>query len=179
MAHGDPGPVNPVLDETGANCNVGQTGRVWFSASTIDLTTTRSCTISEKQAVLVFAVGNECSDIEPPPFFGDNEAELANARPRDSTSSGRAPPSVTVDGVAVSNITGYRKQTPVFGYTLPDDNLSERPPERQRQGGLRRDRGHPEAAVAGQHRIVISYESPFLPGQGTTTYDLTVVRRTR
>ena len=162
-----PVPVNPALDETGANCNVGQTGRVWFSASTINLTTTRSCTISEKQAVLVFAVGNECSDIEPPPFFGDNEADLRECAAAGFDEFWPTPPSVTVDGVAVPDITRFRMQTP--GVQV---HASGRQPVRSArrndsdEGGLRRDRGHAEAAVAGaaSHRDLVRVALPSRPG---------------
>jgi hypothetical protein len=171
-----PVPVNPALDETGANCNVGQTGRVWFSASTINLTTTRSCTISEKQAVLVFALGNECSDIEPPPFFGDNEADLRECAASGFDEFWPTPPSVTVDGVAVPDITRFRTQTPVFSYTLPEDNLLGAP------AGTTATKAVSDGIAVmlkplsvGQHRIVISYASPFLPGPGSTTYNLTVI----
>ena len=171
-----PVPVNPALDETGANCNVGQTGRVWFSASTSNLTTTRSCTISEKQALLVFAVGNECSDIEPPPFFGDNETDLRECAATGFDEFWPSPPSVTVDGATVPNITLFRTQTPVFGFTLPEDNLFGAP------AGTTATKAVSDGIAvmlkplsAGQHRLVISYESPFLPGPGTTTYNLNVV----
>jgi hypothetical protein len=171
-----PVPVNPALDETGANCNVGQSGRVWFSASTFSLATTRSCTISEKQALFVFALGNECSDIEPPPFFGDNEADLRECAAAGFDEFWPTPPSVTVDGVAVPGITRFRVQTPVFSFTLPADNLFGAP------AGTTATKAVSDGIAvmlmplsAGQHRIVISYESPFLPGPGSTTYNLTVV----
>ncbi len=171
-----PVPENPALDETGANCNVGQTGRVWFTAATLELTTTRSCTISAKQAVLVFAVGNECSDIEPPPFFGDNEADLRECAAAGFDEFWPSAPAITVDGVAVPDITRFRKQTPLFSYTLPEDNLLGVP------AGTTATKAISDGIAvmlkpldAGRHRIVISYTSPFLPGPGSTTYDLTVV----
>jgi hypothetical protein len=171
-----PVPDNPALDETGANCNVRQTGRVWFTAATFSLTTTRSCTISAGQAVLVFAVGNECSDIEPPPFFGDNEADLRECAAAGFDEFWPTSPSITVDGAAVPDITRFRTQTPVFGYTLPEDNLLGAP------AGTTATKAISDGIAVmlkplspGRHRVVISYESPFLPGPGTTTYDLTVV----
>lgn len=173
-----PVPDNPAVDETGAKCNVGQTGRVWFTAATFNLTTVRSCTISEQQAVLVFALGNECSDIEPPPFFGDNEADLRSCAAAGFDEFWPSPPSIVVDGIAVPDVTRYRTQTPVFGYTLPADNLFGAP------AGTTATMAVSDGIAVmlkplspGQHRIVISYESPFLPGPGTTTYNLTVVDR--
>jgi len=166
---------NPALDETGANCNVGQTGRVWFTASTFSLTTERSCTISAGTAVLVFAVGNECSNIEPPPFFGDNEADLRTCAAAGFDEFWPTPPSVVVDGLAVPNITTYRTQTPVFGFTLPAANLFGAPPGTTATMAVSDGIAVMLKPLSpGLHRIVISYESPFLPGPGSTTYDLTV-----
>jgi hypothetical protein len=132
--------------------------------------------ISEKQAVLVFALGNECSGIEPPPFFGDNEADLRACAAAGFDEFWPTPPSIVVDGLAVPDITRYRTQTPVFGYTLPADNLLGAP------AGTTATKAVSDGIAVmlkplapGRHRIVISYESPFLPGPGTTTYDLTVV----
>ena len=171
-----PVPENPALDGTGANCNVGQTGRVWFTAPTFELTTTRSCTISADQAVFVFAIGNECSDIEPPPFFADNEADLRECAATGFDVFWPTPPSVTVDGAAVPDIMRFRTQTPLFSYTLPEDNLFGAP------AGTTATQAISDGVAVmlkpfspGPHRLVISYESPFLPGLGSTTYDLTVV----
>jgi hypothetical protein len=170
-----PVPDNPVLDQTGANCNVGQTGRVWFTAATVELTTVRACTIPAGTAVFVFAIGNECSDIEPPPFFGDNEADLRACAAAGFDEFWPTAPSITVDGVAVPDITRFRTQTPVFGYTLPENNLYGAP------AGTTATKAVSDGIAVmlkplapGRHRIVISYESPFLPGPGSTTYDLTV-----
>ena len=39
-------------------------------------TTTRSCSLPVGTALFIITVANECSNIEPPPFFGNTEAEL-------------------------------------------------------------------------------------------------------
>jgi hypothetical protein len=126
--------------------------------------------------VLVFAVGNECSDIEPPPFFGDNETDLRACAAAGFDEFWPTPPSISVDGLTVASITRYRTQTPVFGYTLPEDNLFGAP------AGTTATKAISDGIAVmlkplspGRHRIVISYESPFLPGPGSTTYELTVV----
>jgi hypothetical protein len=82
--------------------------------------------------VLVFALGNECSDIEPPPFFGDNEADLRACAAAGFDEFWPTPPSIVVDGLAVPDITRYRTQTPVFGYFRPTTS-SARPLGRRRR----------------------------------------------
>src|SRR5262249_39140054 len=43
---------NPALDSTGANCDVGQTGQVWFLAGTFGDPAVRKCTIPSGQDLL-------------------------------------------------------------------------------------------------------------------------------
>jgi hypothetical protein len=83
----------------------------------------------------VQGLGNECSNIEPPPFFGATEAELrACAAAGYEAFFGDATQSITVDGVTVSGLEErYRTQTPLFSYTLPPDNLYGLPPATARR----------------------------------------------
>jgi hypothetical protein len=86
-------------------------------------TTTRSCTIPSGTALVVLVAIVECSTVEPPPFFGGDEAEL-----RACASSGldgsSGPMSLTVDGVPVRDLLGYRSITPLFDFRLPEDTCS-------------------------------------------------------
>jgi hypothetical protein len=122
-----PASTNPLFDETGELCAVGQRGRVWFGAPVAHLgTTERSCTIPEGKAFFVPVGGVECSNIEPPPFFGSTEAELracAAGGFDEFFAGGLSASSLTVDGRAVPNLARFRTQTPVFSYTLPEDNI--------------------------------------------------------
>jgi hypothetical protein len=52
-----PTPVNPILDETGEHCVVGQRGSTWFLAGTFGGAVTRSCAVPEG-ARLFFPVLN-------------------------------------------------------------------------------------------------------------------------
>ena len=113
------------LDETGASCGEGlQARRVWFMAIvTHSGTTTRSCTLPVGTALFIITVANECSNIEPPPFFGSTEAELRECAASGFDEFFSGPVSLTVDGVALPNLRSFRTQTPLFQYTLPADNL--------------------------------------------------------
>ena len=115
-----PAPVNPLFDETGELCGTNQSGPVWFLAPVAHPgTTTRACTVPTGTGFFVQGLGNECSNVEPPPFFGATEAELrACAAAGYEAFFGDATQSITVDGVTVSGFEDrYRTQTPLFGYS--------------------------------------------------------------
>jgi hypothetical protein len=66
---------HPLFDT--ADCDAGQHGKVWFLGGAFTgAPTTRSCTVPAGKALLMPALNAECSNVEPPPFFGSNEAEL-------------------------------------------------------------------------------------------------------
>jgi hypothetical protein len=86
--------------------------------------TTRACTVPAGKGIFVLGLGNECSNIEPPPFFGATEAELrACAADGVEAFFGDATQSISVDGIEVADLSRYRTQTPLFSYTLPPDNV--------------------------------------------------------
>src|SRR5215210_5787367 len=66
---------NPLFDETGERCGYGQSGPVFFLAGA-PTSVERACTVPLGLTILVPVTGAECSTVEPPPFFGRDEAEL-------------------------------------------------------------------------------------------------------
>jgi hypothetical protein len=81
-------------------------------------TTSLTCTVKPGTKIFVTAESSECSTVEPPPFFGRDEAELrACARAADA---GFAVPSITVDGkpVPVSEV-----ETGLLTIDLRADNI--------------------------------------------------------
>jgi hypothetical protein len=110
--------TNPLLDETGKDCDVGQEGKVWFLAGNFGGTVERDCTIPADVA-LFFPVLNSWADnigVDPPlskqGLIGacegvvDNPQELA----------------VTIDDTSLKNLENYRIKPTFFTYTLPDKN---------------------------------------------------------
>ena len=124
---------NPLLDDSGANCGVGQAGKVWFLGGTFALTenpsthdvvgtASRTCSIPNGTAVLIPIINAECSTIEG---NGTTEAELrACAR---GFMDGVTVLTADVDGRSVSNPRQYRATSPLFSFTLPSDNLLGKP----------------------------------------------------
>jgi len=173
-----PAPVNPLFDETGALCSVGQSGPVWFTAPVARTgTTTRACTIPTGKALFVLGIGNECSNIEPPPFFGATEAQLrACAASGFEEFWGGSTVSITVDGVAIPELDRYRTQTPLFSYTLPEDNLYGLPAGTTATMAISDGNAVIVKPLApGSHRIVIHIDAPSLGAPVDLIYNLTVV----
>lgn len=112
---------NHPLFDTGS-CDVGQTGPVWFLGGAFTGTATvRDCTVPAGKAILCPVLNAECSDVEPPPFFGANEAEmLACARAFMDTGSDMV---ATIDGRNVEDITRYRVSSPLYSFSAPDGGL--------------------------------------------------------
>ena len=172
-----PAPTNPLFDETGALCGINQSGPVWFTAPIARPgTTTRACTVPVGKGILFIGLGNECSNVEPPPFFGATEAELrACAAAGLEEFFGDATQSITVDGIEVSDLDRYRTQTPLFSYTLPPDNIYGLPPATATKAISDGTDVIVKPLSPGQHRVVIHLEAPAIGGTSDVIYNLTVV----
>jgi len=112
----------PPLDVEGEGCGYGQFGPVFLVPSTFTpVPINRTCVVAEGTALFVSFGGSECSTVEPPPFFGRNEAELraCTAAFTDTTTNLEA----TINGEAVPNIEAYRTSSPLFTMTFLEDNI--------------------------------------------------------
>ena len=121
-----PQETNPFFDETGALCGYGQHGPVFFLAGA-EQSLARTCVVPLGTHIFVPLVGSECSTVEPPPFFGRNEADLARCA-TDAVNHAEGELDMTtmtlsVDGKAVENLSDFRAVTPLFTLWLPKDNL--------------------------------------------------------
>ena len=77
-----------------------------------------TCQLKHGQKLLLQALTTECSNVEPPPFFGaDYAAQLACARASDA---GVSAPVLTFDGQVVPN---FEVVTSPQKITLPDGNV--------------------------------------------------------
>jgi hypothetical protein len=121
-----PEEVNPFFDATGELCGYGQSGSVFFlpgSSGSVE----RSCVIPQGVHVFVPLIGSECSTVEPPPFFGRDEAELRRCAVEAVDDAESAVDlsmmAVTVDGETVTDLASYRAMTPLFRLWLPQENL--------------------------------------------------------
>jgi hypothetical protein len=113
---------NPMLDTTGADCAVGQTGKVWFLAGTFGGgTVTRSCTIP-KNKQLFFPIINSIN-FNTPNVCGQGPDDISVADLRSFSKTfidGVTTVSAELDG---QPIAFQRETSPVFTVTLPADNV--------------------------------------------------------
>ena len=132
-----PPEINPLLDETGENCDIDQQGPVWFLAgTTFPLTEAeRECTIPEGKKILFPIINTFCSELT-------YEAAIKEALgiPQDQP----IPPSqlkeglrlcaeniidlvdileVSIDGKEITNLENFRVQSPLFTISYPEDNV--------------------------------------------------------
>lgn len=121
--------VSPLVDETGEWCGYGQPGPVFFlPGSILSESPTRTCLVPAGMPILLPLIGANCSTVEPPPFFGADEAGLS-ACLTDLFAGTTITQTVTVDGVEISNevIERYLHRTPMFSVALPENNIFDLP----------------------------------------------------
>ena len=119
---------HPLFDT--ADCSAGQSGKVWFLGASFAPSVTsggdviafadRQCSVPAGEA-LFFPVANaEASTVEG---NGTTDAELRAAAQsfQDLTTN----MSAEVDGRSIANLGQYRVQSPLFTFTLPDNNVLE------------------------------------------------------
>ena len=112
---GDTPPANPcptVVGPKGEALVMGPTGE------------TNACTVSRRTQLVIFGLGSACSDVEPDPFFGADEAaqrECAVAFDHEFVRELR----VTVDDRASVDIRRERFEvvSPQMTVQLPEDNV--------------------------------------------------------
>jgi hypothetical protein len=113
-----PTPQNPLLGNYGPDCYFAQTGNVGLALATA-ATTELACEVPAGMQLFVITSGAECSTLEPPPFYGENEEELRAC----AKSWGPVDLQVSIDDVSVQNLGDYLVTSPLYQFTVPDDNI--------------------------------------------------------
>lgn len=104
--------------QSAANAALNQSGPVWFLVGYGD-GIPRAVTIPRGKAVFFPVVNVECSNIEPAPFFGADEAGMrAAARLFDRTNM-----ECFIDGLPVRYLERFEGESPLFSFSAPDDNI--------------------------------------------------------
>ena len=105
---------NPLLDDTGALCDLGDQGSVWFLVGNFGGTTVRECTAPAGKAFF-FPVFNVISFA---PEFGNTVEEIRADANGDIELDPDPIISCVIDGVPVDDVFAYRAQTPPGGFLL-------------------------------------------------------------
>lgn len=122
--------------------------------------------------MLVNVVSVEASTLEPPPFYGSNEAELRAVIEDPAFDYGTL--SATVDGVAVPHLERYLVESPLYTFSVPDNNVL----------GVPADTGQSVAKACmfmlaplpvGKHVIQVHGEFPNADWVEGVTFNITVV----
>jgi len=169
-----PADINPGLDETGGTrCGLGQSGPVFFLPGSFlpEPPAVIECTVPTGVHVFVPLGGAECSTVEPPPFFGRDEAELATCA---AAATDALTVTASVDGAEVTDIERYRETSPMFTLVFPEDNIFGVPAG----AASAVDNGYHLMLAplpAGEHEIVASTDFGDGSGPHGGTFRLTVV----
>ncbi len=109
---------NPIEDKTGANCNVRQSGPVFFLVGTFGGKAIRTCHVSSDWH-LFFPILNTM-------FFWNPQGTSNEAQNRADAKAQMDNPialEATVDEMTVKDIEAYRLPSPAFDITLPLPNI--------------------------------------------------------
>lgn len=122
-----PPEINPNITITESSCAYGQSGPMFFLPANFSPGAgTVSCVVPEGTAIFLPLHGWECSTVEPPPFFGRDEAELAACA--EAFTDDVSDPQVTINGEAVPDLEAYQLTSPLFPLTFAEDNIYGVPP---------------------------------------------------
>jgi hypothetical protein len=115
-----PADTNPIFDTTGNNCDIEQSeSPVFFLVGAGTEPVTRTCTVPSGRALFFPIINVECSNVEPPPFFGETAQELRECVAELVNGVGVETLQVVVDGKQVQNLEDFRVQSPLFDFILP------------------------------------------------------------
>ncbi len=114
-----PADQNPGLGAPWTTCFIKRIGNVGIGVTFFLPTGTFECQMPSGMILFLPVIGSECSTLEPPPFHGDNEEQLRACAesfvPQDTF--------VSVDGVPLQNLEDYIFTSPVFEFTVPENNF--------------------------------------------------------
>jgi hypothetical protein len=113
-----PAEQNP-LEGAPEGCSFQWVGNVGLVVANSTLDTPIQCTVPAGKMLFVEVLGAECSTLEESPFYGGNEAELRvcaqDLVPQDLQAS--------IDGVEVRDLGKYIVTSPVYDFTVPENNV--------------------------------------------------------
>jgi hypothetical protein len=120
---------NPLFDDTGEKCAVGQSGKVFFLVGTVTIVEVspnvvlgeaeRDCTVPAGKAIFFPIINSECATAEG---NGTTDEELRSCAELFVNHAGDL--QAEIDGVPVQKLEMYRAESPLFSYgPLPGNNI--------------------------------------------------------
>jgi hypothetical protein len=125
-----PGADHPLFDQTGADCDKGQKGKVWFLAGLFTKAgdtsgpgaVTRSCTIPNGKAIF-FPVLNGWADYVGEEIPPTNRKQILIDRCDGNLTDAEL--AVTLDGQGLKRLERYKIKPTFFTYTMPEHGFFE------------------------------------------------------
>jgi hypothetical protein len=131
-----PAADHPAFSTDGANCDAGQSGKVWFLTGAFTnefpdnefFTIIRElCSVPTGKAIFFPIVNIECSTIEGDPYRlivggQDDNVDTCAAKFVEGPFAVIQDLSVTIDGRELEDVGAYRAQSPVFSFEFEDPN---------------------------------------------------------
>ena len=110
---------NPLVGATGTACSFERIGNV--AVVVVDPLSPEpiECEVPTGTKLFLDILSAECSTLEEAPFYGGNEEELRTCAEGFILSDLEA----SIDGVAVQNLDQYAHTSPLFEFTVPEDNI--------------------------------------------------------
>lgn len=138
---------NPLVGATGANCGIQQIGNVALVVADPTIGEPIACDVPAGTMLFLDILSAECSTLEEAPFYGGNEEELRACAEDFELSNLWA----SIDGIAVHHLREYIHTSPLFDFTVPEDNI------------LWVDAGSGQSVSNGAHLLL----APLMPGEHT------------
>lgn len=164
-----PAPENPGLGAPWTKCYVDSIDKAGVGVAFFVPTATFNCEMPRGMVLILSVIGSECSTLEGPPFYGGTPAELRAC----AQSAAETNVQATIDGFEVPDIEDYLVTSPLYYFTVPDDNVLGVP------AGSGWSVGYgtmlPIAPLSvGQHTIHLHGEIPSFGYVGDLTFYITV-----
>lgn len=110
---------NPLVGATGTACAYKRFGNVVVVVVDPLSPEPIECEVPAGTLLFLDILSAECSNVEEPPFYGGNEEELRACAQSFLLTDLEA----SIDGVAVQNLEQYIHLSPLFEFTLPENNI--------------------------------------------------------
>jgi hypothetical protein len=114
-----PDPENPLTNGTANQCGIQQIGNVGLVVFNPTLEEPIICEVPAGMMLFLDILSAECSNVEEDPFYGGDEEEMRACATGHTISDLQA----SIDGIEVQNIDRYVHTSPLFDFTLPEDNI--------------------------------------------------------
>lgn len=165
-----PTPLNPLTGGIGSGCVYQPVGNVGLVAVDPLVSEPIECEVPAGMMLYLDILSVECSTLEPPPFYGQTEEELRACALGFNITDLQA----SIDGVEVEDLDAYIHTSPLFAFTVPEDNILGTPTSAVGQSVSNGAHLMLAPLSPGEHTIYLHASIPELDFTVDMNFDLTV-----